>query len=199
MSFASSLHSPPLRKPGSKETTSSSVRTRSSPPNEETPLSTSPPDEDEEAGWSKVRSGPRGNALKSFERRGVRGERTERAERSDRSDRRAPRESYEGANVKSTAFRNHKEGDSQNWRSDRVDPVGDTRNGGQEERADFLEEEDEFSRGRSGGKQHSAEEFQEWIAKMRGGNSKTEDTSAKHDNPADEIGASVGRRSLYVC
>src|SRR5271163_589473 len=182
MSFASSLHSPPLRKPGSKETTSSSVRTRSSPPEEETTLSTSPPDEDEEAGWSKVRSGPRGNAVKSFERRGIRGERgergerSERSERSDRSDRRGARESYEVANAKSTAFRNHREGDSQNWRSDRVEPVGDTgRNGGQEEKADSLEEDDEFARGRSGGKEHSAAEFQEWIAKMRG-NPKTEDT-----------------------
>ncbi len=136
MSFASSLHSPPLRKSGNKDSVAPSSRNRPSPPNEEIAPSTSLQDEEEE-GWSKVRSAARGNSSRGFERRGMRGER------------RGGRESFDGLPAKGTSFRNHREGESQNWRSERAEhqSTEQTRNGRYEERAEFLEEgEDQIGR-----------------------------------------------------
>src|SRR5579859_4186342 len=111
MSFASSLHSPPLRKTSNKDAPISSIRSRPSPPNEDITLSTSPPDEEEEAGWSKVRSAGRGASTRGFERRGP------------RIERRTGRESLEGPPLssKATAFRNVREVESQNWRNERAE------------------------------------------------------------------------------
>jgi len=163
MSFASSLHSPPLRKSNTKEPSLSSIRNRSSPPHEDAILSTSPPEEEEEPGWSKVRSSARGSAMRGFDR----------DRRGGRGDRRPPRESFDGLPAKSTSFKAAREGESQNWRSERSDPKDfeSGRNGSREE-SETLEDEDEFGGGGGGGGrgggEHSAEEFQAWIAKMRG-------------------------------
>ena len=185
MSFASSLHSPPLRKSGNKESVVPSSRNRPSPPNDDIALPTSPQEEEEE-GWSKVRSAARGNSSRGFEKRGVRGER------------RGGRESFDGPPAKGTGFRNHREGESQNWRSERAEPQSteQTRNGRYEERAEFLEEEEEFGGGgggdTAGGKEHSAEEFQAWITKMRGGNPKSEEVNDTPNEDNHENGASIG-------
>ena len=139
MSFASSLHSPPLRKSGNKESVVPSSRNRPSPPSDDIAPPASPQEEEEE-GWSKVRSGARGNSSRGFEKRGVRGER------------RGGRESFDGPPAKGTGFRNHREGESQNWRSERAEPQSteQTRNGRYEERAEFLDEEEEFGGGGGG-------------------------------------------------
>jgi hypothetical protein len=185
MSFSSSLHSPPLRKSGNKDSLLPAVRTRPSPPHDEVALSTSPPEEEEEAGWSKVRSTGRLTASRGFERRGVRGER------------RAARESYDGAPPKTTTFRNHREGESQNWRSERPEPqnMEQGRNEEREERADLLEEED-FGGG--GGKEHSAAEFQAWITKMRGAKEKSEEPPEPQDEKSLENGTSLGMNVVYL-
>ena len=178
MSFASSLHSPPSRKSGNKDSVVAATRTRSSPPDDDSSIPTSPQDEEEE-GWSKVRSAARGNSSRGFERRGMRGER------------RGGRETLDGPPPKATSFRNHREGESQNWRNERLEPPSSeyTRNGGNEERAEFLEEE---AFGGGGGKGHSAEEFQAWITKMRGGNPKAEEANETQNDAALENGASTG-------
>ena len=186
MSFASSLHSPPLRKSGNKDSAAPS-RNRPSPPNEDIAPSASPQDEEEE-GWSKVRSAARGNSSRGFERRGIRGER------------RGGRESFDGVPAKSTSFRNHREGESQNWRSERAEPQSteQTRNGRYEERAEFLEEEEESGGGgaadggRPGVKEHSAEDFQAWITKMRSGNPKSEEVSDTPNEDNHQNGVSTG-------
>jgi hypothetical protein len=202
MSFASSLHSPPLRKSVNKESTISSVRSRTSPPQNDAIPATSPPEEEEEPGWNKVRSAARGNTSRGFERRGLRGERGERGERSDRGergergergDRRAPRESFDGPPAKSTSFRNHREGESQNWRSERAElAASEYARNGRPEQSDFLGEEEEFGGGGGSGKEHSAEEFQAWITKMRGGNAKSEEVSETQNNGSLENGTSNG-------
>jgi len=182
MSFASSLHSPPLRKSGNKDSVVPSSRNRPSSPNDDV-VATPSAQEEEEEGWSKVRSTARGNSSRGFERRGVRGER------------RGGRESFDGPPAKSTGFRNHREGESQNWRSERAETQSteQTRNGRYEERAEFLEEEEEFGGGGSaGGKEHSAEEFQAWIAKMRGGNPKSEEVNDTPDEDNHQNGGSIG-------
>lgn len=187
MSFASSLHSPPLRKISNKDPLSSSVRNRPSPPHEDVGLSTSPPEE-EEPGWSKVRSAGRGgHPTRGIERRG------------GRADRRGGRETFENPPPKSTSFRNFKEGESQNWRSERAElRAMEERNGRREERADFLEEE-EFGGGGGGGegKEHSAAEFQAWITKMRGGNPKSDEAGETQNDEGHENGASIGI-SIYT-
>jgi hypothetical protein len=162
MSFASSLHSPPLRKSNNKDSVLPSLRNRPSPPSEDLTLSTSPPEEEDEPGWNKVRSTTRGNAVRGFDR----------DRRSGRPERRPARDSFvEGPPPKSTAFRGAREGDSQNWRSDRTEPrnLESLRNGRRDEQ-ETLDDDDTFGGGGGGGGggQHSAEEFQEWIAKMRG-------------------------------
>jgi hypothetical protein len=175
MSFASSLHSPPSRKSGNKDSVVAATRTRSSLPDDDISIPTSPQDEEEE-GWSKVRSATRG---RGFERRGMRGER------------RGGRETLDGQPPKATSFRNHREGESQNWRNERSEPpsLEYTRNGRNEERAEFLDEE---TFGGGGGKEHSAEEFQEWITKMRGGNPKAEEANETQNDAALENEASTG-------
>ena len=180
MSFASSLHSPPLRKSGNKDSVVPSSRNRPSPPTDDIAPSTSPQEEEEE-GWSKVRSGARGNSSRGFEKRSVRGER------------RGGRETFDGPPAKGTGFRNHREGESQNWRSERAEPQSteQTRNGRYEERAEFLEEEEEFG-GSAGGKGHSAEEFEAWITKKRGGNPKSEEVNETPNQDDHQNGASVG-------
>lgn len=178
MSFASSLHSSAPRKSGNKDASLSSVRNRPSPPNEDSNLSTSPPDEEEE-GWSKVRSGARGSTSKGSEKRGMRGER------------KGGRENLDGS-LSKTAFRNNREGDSQNWRSDRLEfPSSEqSKNGRPEERPEFLEEQEEF--GGSGEKEHSAEEFQAWITRMRGGNAKFEEKSDSQNDSGLQNGTLTG-------
>ena len=181
MSFASSLHSPPLRKPGNKDAVVPSTRNRPSPPYDDATPPTSLQDEEEE-GWSKVRSAARANSSRGFDRRGVRGER------------RGGRESLDGAPPpKGTSFRNHREGESQNWRSERseIQAMEQSKNGQQEE---FLEGEETFGEG--GGKGHSAEEFQAWITKMRSGNSKAEEVNETQNEPVHENGNSIGQ--LYA-
>jgi len=176
MSFASSLHSPPLRKTFNKDAPISSIRSRPSPPHDDITLSTSPPEEEEEAGWSKVRSVGRGGLTRGFERRGA-----------PRGDRRTGREPLEAPpSIKSTAFRNFKEGESQNWRNERAELQNyeQTRGGRRDDRTDFLEEE--FDVGGGNGKEHSAAEFQAWIAKMRGGNPKPESTIEAQNNDNDD-------------
>jgi len=207
MSFASSLHSPPTRKTGNKEPIGSSSRIRSSPPHDEGPQPTSPQD-DEEAGWSTVRSAGRGNSSRGFERRGMRGERSERgdrvergerADRGERGERRGGRESYDGAPPKSTSFRSVREGESHNWRSERSqqEATANSRNGKYDERAEFLEDEETFGGG--GGQGHSAEDFQEWISKMRGGNPKSEEeVQEAKDDTALENGSSIGNLPVLV-
>jgi len=190
MSFASSLHSPPLRKSVNKDSTISSVRSRTSPPQNDAVPATSPPEEEDEPGWNKVRSAARGNTSRGFERRGLRGERGERGERGDR---RAPRESFDGPPAKSTSFRNHREGESQNWRSERADlSSSEYARNGRPEQSDFLGEEEEFGGGGGSGKEHSAEEFQAWITKMRGGNAKSEEAPETEKNGGLENGTSNG-------
>jgi hypothetical protein len=181
MSFASSLHSPPLRKSTNRDSILSSARNRSSPPNDDAALPASPPDDDEEAGWSKVRSGARGNTSRGFERRAMRGER------------RGGRDSYEGLPSKNTSFRNNREGESQNWRSERLEPasVDQTRNDTQEH-PEFLEDDGEFGGAGNGGREHSAEEFQAWITKMRGGNVKSEERIEAQNEPNLQNGTSIG-------
>jgi hypothetical protein len=193
MSFASSLHSPPLRKSVNKDTTLSSSRNRTSPPQDDAVPVLSPPEEEEEPGWNKVRSAARGNASRGFERRGLRGERGERGERSERGDRRGPRESFDGPPAKATSFRNHREGESQNWRSERLDPSSSehARNG-RPEQSDFLGQDEEFDGGGGSGKEHSAEEFQAWITKMRGGNAKAEEVDETQKNGGLGNGTSSG-------
>lgn len=179
MSFASSLHSPPLRKTSGKEPTAPN-RIRGSPPHDD--LATSPPD-DEEEGWSKVRSGARGNASRTYERRMVRGER------------RLDHDTLDAPPRKSTAFRNQREGESQNWRRERPEghPGEQMRDGRHDDSAEFLEGGDDGFRERGGGdgKEHSAEEFQAWLAKMRGQN-KPEDTAEKPNDSTHENGISTG-------
>ena len=191
MSFASSLHSPPLRKSNNKDSMLSSARNRTSPPQDDTVPATSPPEEEDEPGWNKVRSAARGNTSRGSERRGLRGD------RSERGDRRGPRESFDGPPVKSTTFRNHREGESHNWRSERPDPTSPeyTRNG-RPDQSEFLGEEEEFGGGSERGKEHSAEEFQEWITKMRGGNAKTEEFNEPQKNDGVENGTSIG---IIIC
>jgi hypothetical protein len=191
MSFASSLHSPPLRKSGNKELAVSSNRNRTSPPHDDIVLPSSPND-DEEEGWSKVRSAARGNSSRGFERRNV------------RAERRGARESFDGPPAKGTSFRNHREGESQNWRSERMESQSfeQTRNGRNEERAGFLEEE-EFGGGGAGGgagggEGHSAEEFQAWITKMRGGNPKSEEVDEPQNDTSHENGAPIGISVNYM-
>jgi hypothetical protein len=185
MSFASSLHSPPLRKPGNKDSVAPSSRNRPSPPSDDIALSTSPQEEEEE-GWSKVRSTARGNASRGSERRGVRGER------------RGGRESLDGPPAKGTGFRNYREGESQNWRSERAEPQSTEhmRNGRHEERVEFLEEEGELVGGgggdTAGGNEHSAAEFEAWITKMRGGNPKSEEFNETPNEDNHENEASIG-------
>ena len=196
MSFASSLHSPPLRKSVNKDSTISSVRSRASPPQNDAIPVASPPEEEEEPGWNKVRSATRGNTSRGFERRGLRGERGdrgERGERGERGDRRAPRESFDGPPAKSTSFRNHREGESQNWRSERAElSASEYARNGRPEQSDFLGEEEEFGGGGGSGKEHSAEEFQAWITKMRGGNAKSEEVAETQNNGSLENGTSNG-------
>ena len=171
MSFASSLHSPPLRKTANKDSMLPSMRNRPSPPHDDIALSASPLDEEEEAGWSKVRSAGRGHSTRGLERRGP------------RSDRKTGREALEGLPLsKGTAFRNYKEGESQNWRNERAEfqSYEQAKSGRRDDRAELLEEE-EFDRGGLAagggeGKEHSAAEFQAWITKMRGGNPKSENS-----------------------
>jgi hypothetical protein len=179
MSFASSLHSPPLRKTANKDYMLPSMRNRPSPPHDDIALSTSPPEEEEEAGWSKVRSAGRGNSTRGLERR------------APRSERRIGREPLESPPLsKGTAFRNYREGESQNWRNERAEAQSyeQTKSGRRDDRTEFLEEED-FDRGGLSvgggeGKEHSAAEFQAWITKMRGGNPKSENSveTQKNDN-----------------
>jgi hypothetical protein len=83
---------------------------------------------------------------------------------------------------KGTAFRNYKEGESQNWRNERAEfqSYEQAKSGRRDDRAELLEEE-EFDRGGLAagggeGKEHSAAEFQAWITKMRGGNPKSENS-----------------------
>jgi hypothetical protein len=190
MSFASSLHSPPLRKTSNKDASLPSVRNRPSPPHDNLTLSTSPPEEDEEAGWNKVRSAPRGaHSSRGLERRG------------GRAERKGGRDTFELPPPKSTSFRNYKEGESQNWRSERTElQSSEQRNGRREERADFLSEEEFGGGGGGDGKEHSAAEFQAWITKMRGGNVKAEETTDAHNDGAHHNGTSNGsdlqKRSL---
>ena len=183
MSFASSLHSPPLRKSGNKDSVVPSSRNRPSPPNDDVAVPTSPQEEEEE-GWSKVRSAARGNSSRGFERRGGKGER------------RGGRESFDGPPAKGTGFRNHREGESQNWRNERAEPhsTEQTRNGKCEERTEFLEEEEGFGGGggSAGSKEHSAEEFQAWITKMRGGNPKSEEVNDTPNENSDQNVSSIG-------
>jgi len=180
MSFASSLHSPTLRKTGGKEQTAPSNRIRGSSPNDDP--ATSPVD-DEEEGWSKVRSSARGSASRTYERRTVRGE---RKLDHDPLDSAPPR--------KATAFRNHREGESQNWRSERPEghPGEQMRDGRYNDSAEFGGEDDFGESGGGGdGKEHSAEEFQAWLANMRGQN-KPEDTPEKQNDSGHENGISAG-------
>lgn len=178
MSFASSLHSPTLRKSNNKDSTLSSTRNRPSSPSEDLTLSTSPPEEDE-PGWNKVRSTARGNAVRGYDRE----------RRGGRSDRRPPRESFGETATKGTAFRSAREGDSQNWRSDRTEPrnLESLRNGRRDE-PETLEDDEEFGGRGGGGGEHSAEEFQAWIAKMRGKPVETakeaQDDSVTENEPA---------------
>ena len=188
MSFASSLHSPTLRKTGSKEQTAPSNRIQGSSPNDD--LATSPP-EDEDEGWSKVRSSARGNASRTYERRTARGER--RLDR-DPLDTAPPR--------KATAFRNNREGESQNWRSERPEghPGEQMKDGRDDDSGEFQEGgEDGFGERRGGGdgKEHSAEEFQAWLAKMRGQN-KPEDIPEKQNDSGHENGISAGTSFVRV-
>jgi hypothetical protein len=154
----------------------SSMRNRPSPPHDDIILSTSPPEEEEEAGWSKVRSAARGTGPRAFERerRGTRGER--RVSRGENMD---------GLPPKGAAFRPFREGESQNWRSERAElqALEQSRNGRREDRAESLEEDD-FGGGGGGGKEHSAAEFQAWISRMRGNNPKLEETN---DQPPNEV------------
>ena len=182
MSFASSLHSPPLRKTINKDTTISAIRSRPSPPHDDITLSTSPPEDEDEAGWSKVRSAGRGGATRGFERRG------------SRPERKTVRESLDvpPLSTKTTAFRNFKETESQNWRNERAEfqSYEQTRGGRRDDRAEFLDDEEfdggSLSGGGGGnGKEHSAAEFQAWIAKMRGGNPKSENTVEVQNNDND--------------
>lgn len=182
MSFASSLHSPPLRKSGNKEGIVSSARNRSSLVEEEIALSTSPQEEEEEAGWSKVRSTARGNASRGFDKRGTRGER------------RGGRESYDGTLPKGSSFRSNREGESQNWRGERTESqaLQSTYDGRQEDHAEFLEEDGDFGESGGGGKKHSAEEFQAWITKMRGGNAKSDEVDDTQNDTDLQNGSSIG-------
>jgi hypothetical protein len=185
MSFASSLHSPPLRKTTNKEPMLSSMRNRPSPPHDDITLSTSPPEEEEEAGWSKVRSAARGTGPRTFERerRGTRGER--RVSRGETMD---------GPPPKGASFRPYREGESQNWRSERAElqALDQARNGRREDRAETLEDDD-FGGGGGAGKEHSAAEFQAWINRMRGTNPKPEETTEQTPNEvAHENGNSTG-------
>jgi hypothetical protein len=176
MSFASSLHSPPSRKTSGKEPSAPSSRIHGSPHDDP---DASPPD-DEEEGWSKVRSSARGNTSRVYDRRTTRGER------------RLDRDPLEQPPRKSTAFRNPREGESQNWRSERPEglPGEQMRDGRRDGSAEFLEGgDDDF--GERGGGEHSAEEFQAWLAKMRGQN-KQEDTAEKVDEATHENGISTG-------
>jgi len=193
MSFASSLHSPPLRKTMNKDSTLSSSRNRTSPPQEDAVPATSPPEEEEEPGWNKVRSATRGNTSRGFEKRALRGERGERGDRSERGERRGPRESFDGPPAKATSFRNQREGESQNWRSERPEPSSsDYARNGRPEQSDFLGEDEEFGGGGTSGKGHSAEEFQAWITKMRGANVKVEEVNETEKNGGLENGTSNG-------
>jgi hypothetical protein len=179
MSFASSLHSPTLRKSVNKESIQSGTRNRS-PGEDNGAVSASPPEEEEEAGWSKVRSATRGSAGRGFERRNIRSERGERK----------GRETFDGAPTKITAFRNNREGESHNWRTEKTDlnTTDQMRMGRQDERPEFLDNDDSELHG-GDGKEHSAEEFQAWMAKMRG---KQEEPSEITNNPGFESGKSPG-------
>ena len=46
--------------------------------------------------------------------------------------------------------------------------------------------------GSAGGKEHSAEEFQAWITKMRGGNPKSEEVDDAPNEDNQQNGASIG-------
>jgi hypothetical protein len=194
MSFASSLHSPPLRKTVNKDSMLPSMRSRPSPPHDDIALSTSPPEEEEEPGWSKVRSAGRGNSTRGLERRGP------------RTDRRIGREALEVPPLsKTTAFRNYREGESQNWRNERaeVQSYEQTKGARRDDRTEHLEDE-EFDRGGlsaggGDGKEHSAAEFQAWITKMRGRNPKSENSveTQKIDNDPPSNSVANGIRSLF--
>lgn len=169
------------------------MRNRPSPPHDDIALSTSPPDEEEEAGWSKVRSAGRGNSTRGLERRGP------------RSDRKPGREALEGLPLsKGATFRNYKEGESQNWRNERAEfqSYEQTKGGRRDDRTGFLEEEEfdrgELAAGGGDGKEHSAAEFQAWITKMRGGNPKSENSveTQKIDNDTQRNNVTNGIRFL---
>jgi hypothetical protein len=168
MSFASSLHSPPPRKSSTNKdpaTTATLALRNRSPPQEDGLLSASPPEDDDEPGWSKVRSGNRATVARGFEKRSTRG--------------RATREGYESLPVKVTAFKGHKEGESQNWRSE-------------PRTLEQQNEEGEEGFGDSGGGgEHSAEEFQAWIANMR-----RKPEEQKEDVPTFEDGQFVSGNYL---
>jgi len=166
------------------------LRNRPSPPHDESALSTSPPEEEEEPGWSKVRSTTRGSAVRAFDR----------DRRGGRPDRRVPRESFGEGGSQRTSFRSAREGESDNWRNDRpprpprnTDPMRNDRR----EDGDSLEGEDDFGGGGGGGGgEHSAEEFQAWIAKMRGkpvdtGNETQDDTPIGDGPPAGMVIKSI--------
>jgi hypothetical protein len=178
MSFASSLHSPSLRK-SNKDPTASSTRNRSSLLEDEIAFSASPQEDEEEAGWSKVRSSARGNSSRGFDKRGARGER------------KGGRESYDGVLPKGANFRNNREGESQNWRGERTDPQS-THDGRQEDYVEFLEKDGDFGESGGGGREHSAEEFQEWITKMRGGNIKPDEVIDTQNDTGLQNGSSNG-------